>query len=264
MINIPKSSNENLSFSLLLPSEETPNTIIFVPGMACNKFGHPFANEPQGVVADIVNMSRQNYKILFTDIHDMHADTSKVHTGKTVDFQAEKLAEIFQEAFNGESPSGRVIFIGQSLGALAIAKFISEVQIDANEIDAIFIAPPTYEGKKCHESLTAMFTKNENTKVDENCIGVLEFGDDQRIVVTGEYWDSIDRNRLSVYSESLKEKLKHTLALYAISDKYFSDNEKYLRNVTPDIERFAISGGSHTFKTDDMRQQVKNVLQRLL
>ena len=251
------------SYCLITPPNPTSDTIIFAPGMACNEFGHPFANEPKGVIADLLGIFTPNYNILLPDINDMHDNNMKFYVGKTVEQQAERIASAYKDAFNGERLNGKTLFIGQSLGSLAIANFICHYSV-SSETNAIFLAPPTYNGKKCHESLVAMFINNIGTNVDENCVGILNFGENQHILVDEEYWQSIDRNSLSFYKKQIQEKFQRTLALYAINDKYFPDSKEYLGRELPDIDSFPIYGNSHTFKTDSMRQQVIDVVRNFL
>ncbi len=256
-------SSEGTHYSFITPSTTAPDTLIFVPGMACNKFGHPFADKPYGILADIIDTSMPNYNILIPDVNDMRVNAPKFHSGKNIEFQADQIANAYADISSREHLDGKTLFIGQSLGALAIANFITRYSMPA-ETNAIFLAPPTYDGIRCHESLVAMFANNLGTKVDENLLGVLQFGEDQYMSVDEEYWQSIDRNSLTAHNKQLKAKLKRVLALYATNDKYFSDSRGYLEGRLSNIESYAIDGSSHAFKTDSMRAQAKDIVRQLL
>lgn len=256
-------NSEAVSYSFIASSNTTPDTIILVPGMACNKFGHPFANEPHGVFADIIDISTANYNILIPDVNNMQVNTPKFHTGKSIEFQADQIANAYTDALNRENLDGNILLIGQSLGALAIANYITRYPTPV-ETNAIFLAPPTYDGRKCHESLVDMFANNPGTKVDENLLGILEFGERQYMSINEEYWKSIDRNSLTAHNKQLKVSLKKILALYATNDKYFPDSQSYFESRLPNINSYAIEGNSHAFKTASMRAQMRDIIRQLL
>lgn len=249
------------SYSLLTPPRHSEDIVIFAPGMACNMYGHPYEDGPQGVVADITEDLSNDFNILFVDVNRFVGNHSGLYAGEPIQAQAQQLSSAYNSAFNGEQLQGRVLCIGQSLGSLAIALFACRESL-GNNAHAIFVAPPTSEGLECTDSLIAMFSSNPKTAIDTESNGVLQFGKDQMMSVNEDYWKSIEENSLRQHSDSLRTRFASTLGFYATGDKYFRKSGDYLSRHTA-VVPIPIEGTSHAFKTPQMRSQVRDTVRNI-
>jgi hypothetical protein len=245
-------------YSLLTPPRHSEDIVIFAPGMACNMYGHPYEDQPQGIVADMTEDLSNDYNMLFVDVNRFAGNCSGLYAGEPIQTQAQQLSSAYNSAFNGEQLKGRVLCIGQSLGSLAIALFACRESL-GNNAHAIFVAPPTSEGQECTDSLIAMFSSNPKTAIDTEGNGVLQFGKDQMMSVNGDYWKSIEENSLRQHSDSLRARFASTIGLYATGDKYFRESGDYLSRHTA-VVPIPIEGASHAFKTPQMRSQARDAV----
>lgn len=238
------------SYSLLVPPKHSKDIVIFVPGMACNMYGHPYEDGPQGVVADIAEDFSSDHNILFVDVNRFADNHSGLYAGEPIQAQAQQLSSAYNSAFNGERLKGRVLYIGQSLGSLAVSLFARSELLSSNA-HAIFVAPPTSEGQECTDSLIAMFSSSPKTAIDTGGNGVLQFGKDQMMSVNEDYWKSIEENSLRQHSDSLTERCNlHCAHCFVSSTKNGIDInlEDIVNRVIPRlaearVSRMTLTGG---------------------
>jgi hypothetical protein len=132
-------SLETVDYTLSIPDKPSHSTMVIVPGMACNRYGHPFAEDPKGLVEDIYNLAKDEANIIFPDIHQMTRSNSsgKPICGETVETQNERIMTIL-ERLPDHMRSESLLLVGQSLGCLAVSSLAQKFSQKDNA-SAIFL-----------------------------------------------------------------------------------------------------------------------------
>lgn len=254
-----------VDYTLYRSERETGQTIVFYPGMACNRFGHGdhAKKEPKNAVADLVALAAGSYNLIFPEVHvpDTLGDSAPI-TGLTVDMQNQKVFEVLSDV-GKRIELGRVTYIGQSLGSLAVAQ-IAELGGVAHRERAIFWGPPTLEGDEHREMLVSKFTHKPETSVDEEGNGQLQLGNGRLMYVSADYWRSLDENSLRIHHTAMGERYEAAAAICVSKDSFYPNNEEYLAKYAPSIQRLEIEGVNHMFRPEPMRAALKHFMCTIL
>lgn len=263
MNNIEHVSSNSVEYSLLKSRLPSDRSILFYPGMACNRFGHPVQVRPHGPVSDLVDVAHANYNIIFPEIHMPNGlDSSDPINGLTIDEQNGKVLEIIADASDKVS-FHNLTLIGQSLGCLAVGRLAS---MDWGDLDvrAVLWGPPTLEGSDHRDMLISKFMSKEKTNVEQSGHGVIQFGSGRLMEVTPSYWQSIDENSLRVHHKDIQENYSESYAICATEDNFYPNNLDYFNTHLPSIIRRSIKGESHTLKQPEMREHLKKIMSEIL
>lgn len=258
-------NSRSVNYTLYRSERPSGHAIVFIPGMACNRYGHPVVNEPKGAVADLVEITSPDKNIIFPDIHQMSrlATPEQTLSGTTILQQNERILTTV-EAASRQLEFDRLTFVAQSLGCLAVAALAEEQSLANYKTSAVLWGPPTYEGVAHRIQLVSMFDRREKTFVDEDGMGHLQFGDGRLMNVDASYWDSIDNNSIRIHHDTMAETYNNITAFCASEDHFYPNNSAYFAQHAPAIKRIEIPGRSHTFKPEDMRASLRANMQRIL
>ncbi len=263
MATIEHMSASGTEYTLYRPDTDRGRSIVFYPGMACNRFGHPIHNQPRSAVADLVEIASDDYNIIFPEIHMPEALEEKdAIEGLTVEVQNQKVVKVLADTAN-KAELGNITYIGQSLGSLAIAQLV-ECQTLPNTQRAIFWGPPSLEGAEHKDMLISKFKHKEGTSIDETGKGQLQFGNGKLMFVSPEYWSSLDENSLRTHYDAMKNSYESLTAIFATEDDYYPYINQYLAEYTPTIYRIEVPGASHTFRQKGMREDLKKIMREIL
>lgn len=251
-------------YSIINPEIENSNVAMLVPGMACNRYGHPSIGEPCGLFGDIAGAIDGEYKVVFPDIHEIPYNACQNYEGKTVERQADCLREVYKDVGKNMSKHENLLLVGQSLGALAIAEFLRGYDDSFSNTRIAFVAPPTSTSVELRNALVRMFAKSKYTAVDDRGIGVLGFGGCGQMHVEEEYWRSIETCAEGEFVDLLEKRSDIVTMIYAKNDKYFCNNENYINKLKNTLNVFAVDGCSHAFKPEAMRKTAVNILKGVI
>jgi hypothetical protein len=262
-VTIESSTAPSVDYTLYRADVATEQTIVFYPGMACNRFGHPMNKEPRNAVADLVATAAGTYNMVFPEVNmpESLGDTAPI-TGLTINQQNQRVFEVLTHV-KEKIELGRVTYVGQSLGCLAVAQLIEFGGIGESE-RAIFWGPPTLEGPEHKEMLLSKFIHKEETSVDDEGKGQVQLGNGRLMLVSPEYWSSLDDNSLRIHYDSMIGHYEEVTAVCASNDDYYPNNSHYLTRYAPAIERVEIPGASHTFRPMVMRTALKKIMREIL
>src|SRR6266568_4624426 len=252
-------------YSLFRPNVPSSKTIIFVPGMACNRYGHPFDEQPKHAVKEaLFDIAVGTYNIVFPDIHQMARLRGMDELpGSTVEQQTARLSATI-EALSPQISSEQILFVGQSLGCLTIAALARDQMVSKRQTRCVLWGPPTYEGIEHRRKLVSMFAEREKTYVDEKGQGYVQFGNGRLMCVGPEYWASIDRASLREHWEAMTATYSDITAFCASIDSFYTNNWHYVARHMPGVVRIEIPGSSHTFKPDEMKWTLRVGMEALL
>lgn len=261
--SVEHSAGSTVDYTLYRPDVEAGQTIVFYPGMACNRFGHPVEKEPRNAVADLIALAADRYNIIFPEVHmpDACGDTAPI-VGLTVEEQNQRIFDVLSHAAK-KLELGRVTYVGQSLGCLAVAQ-IAYFGGVADRERAIFWGPPTLEGKAHKEMLVSKFKHKPQTEVSEEGGGKLELGNGRLMYVSREYWQSMDDNSLRIHHEAMAGRYEDMAGICASRDNFYPNNKQYLAEHAPAVRRLEIEGASHIFRTESMRTELRRLMAVLL
>lgn len=258
-MNINHISAGSVDYTLYAADGSSDRSIFFYPGMACNRYGHPVHREPRNSVEDLVGVAHGEYNLIFPEIHMPDSiPKSEPIAGLTVDEQNERMIDVISHV-SKKIEFKKIIFVGQSLGCLAVAQLVS-FDVGAESADAIFWGPPTIEGRDHKDMLISKFASREGTNVNIDGTGSVQFGDGRLMSVTPGYWDSLDNNSLRTHNEAMLNSYSRITAICASDDNFYPNNAEYFNDYLPGIPRVEIPGESHTFKEPIMREELRRVM----
>ncbi|MDQ3018765.1 MAG: hypothetical protein M3Q64_02755, partial [bacterium] len=110
--------------------------------MACNRFGHPIHQGPRGAVKDLVEISAEKYNLIFPEVNMVgQLSESDPIYGLTIERQNQRTFDVLQHVAQ-KVELGRIIYVGQSLGGLAVAQLV-QCGIEVGSQHVILWGPPT-------------------------------------------------------------------------------------------------------------------------
>jgi pimeloyl-ACP methyl ester carboxylesterase len=251
-----------VEYTLYRPDFDTERTIVFYPGVACNRFGNLVENEPKNAVADLVELVASSHNIVFPEVNMPDSGDAEPITGLTIDVQNQKVVEVLSHA-QTKLELGHVTYVGQSLGCLAVAQLAHLGGITDSE-RAVLWGPPTLEGKAHREMLVSKFKHKPQTEVSGEGDGRLQLGDGRLMHVSREFWQSLDDNSLRKHHEAMEKHYKAVIAICASKDNFYPNHQHYLAEHAPTVQRFEIEGTNHTFRPESMRLELKHLMGKLL
>lgn len=263
MTNLNHISSNSTEYTLYEADGSSDKAVFFYPGMACNRFGHPVYREPRNAVEDLVRIAQRDYNVIFPEIHMPGSlPASEPVVGLTIDEQNERMSDIISHVAKNVELN-KIIFVGQSLGGLAVAQFAS-LDTGAESVDAIFWGPPTIEGIDHKNMLISKFASKRGTNVDAHGNGYVQFGDGRLMSVTPDYWRSLDENSLTHHYNAMLESYSSSIAICSSDDNFYPNNAEYFSEYLPNFTRVEIEGESHTFKKPNMREELNKVMANIL